>query len=69
VNRERLPNRRNAEGLTKAALKRGMNRLLKANRIHVKTTGPKSKQSKVLAPGPDPAKATEAASTADQENT
>jgi hypothetical protein len=45
-----------AEGLTKAALKRGMNKLLKANRIHIETVGPPSKQRKTLAPGPDPAK-------------
>jgi RecA-family ATPase len=45
-----------AEGVTKGALKRAMDKLLKANRIHVETTGPPSKRRKTLAPGADPAK-------------
>jgi RecA-family ATPase len=46
-----------AEGVTKGALTRAMGKLLKADRIHVETVGPPSKQRKTLAPGPDPAKA------------
>jgi RecA-family ATPase len=47
-----------AEGVSKAALKRAMSQLLKANRVHVETIGPPSKQRKTLAPGPNPAKTT-----------
>jgi hypothetical protein len=49
-----------AEGVSKAALKRAMSKLLKDDRIHVETIGPRSRQHKMLAPGPDPAKTTEA---------
>jgi RecA-family ATPase len=45
-----------AEGVKNAGLKRAMDHLLKANRIHIRTSGPPSKQRKILAPGPDPAK-------------
>jgi RecA-family ATPase len=45
-----------ADGVTKAALKRVMSKLLKDNRVHVETTGPPSKQRSKLTPGPDPAK-------------
>jgi RecA-family ATPase len=48
-----------AEGVSKKAFTGAMGRLLKANRIHVETVGPPSRQRKTLAPGPDPAKATE----------
>jgi RecA-family ATPase len=48
-----------AEGVTKKAFKRAMDRLLKANRIHVETVGPPSRQRKTLVPGPAPAKTTE----------
>jgi RecA-family ATPase len=45
-----------ADGVTRTALKRAMDKLLKADRIHVETAGPPSKRRKTLAPGPDPAK-------------
>jgi RecA-family ATPase len=45
-----------ANGVTKGALKHAMNRLLKANRIHVKKIGPPSRTYSKLAPGPDPNK-------------
>ena len=40
--------------MTKGALKGAMDRLLKADRIHVETVGPPSKQRKTLVPGPTP---------------
>ena len=43
-----------ADGISKAALSRAMSKLLKADRIHVETVGPPSKQRKKLAPGPAP---------------
>jgi RecA-family ATPase len=43
-----------ADGVTKAALKRAMSKLLKDNRIHIETFGPPSKQRKKLTPGPAP---------------
>jgi RecA-family ATPase len=49
-----------AEGVKNAGLKRAMDRLLKDGRIHIKTSGPPSKQRKTLAPGPDLAKAAQA---------
>ena len=42
--------------LPRRRLTRAMSKLLKANRIHVETTGPPSKQRSKLTPGPDPAK-------------
>lgn len=41
-----------ADGVSKAALGRAMSKLLKANRIHVETIGPPSKQRTKLTPGP-----------------
>ena len=43
-----------ADGVSKAALNRAMSKLLKANRIHIETIGPASKQHKKLTPGPAP---------------
>ena len=43
-----------ADGLTKAALKRAMSKLLKDNRIHVETFGPRSINVKGCAPGRQP---------------
>jgi RecA-family ATPase len=45
-----------AEGVASKAFARAMGRLFKANRIHVETVGPPSKQRKTLTPGPAPAK-------------
>jgi RecA-family ATPase len=47
-----------AEGIKKTAFRRAMDRLFKAGRIHVETTGPRSKRRECLKPGPDPAKTT-----------
>ena len=43
-----------ADGVSKPALARAMSKLLKANRIHIETVGPPSKQRKKLTPGPAP---------------
>lgn len=45
-----------AEGVTSKAFARAMTRLLKANRIHIETVGPISRQRDQLTPGPDPTK-------------
>ncbi len=47
-----------ADGVSKAALGRAMSKLLKADRIHIETVGPASRQRKKLTPGPAPTKAT-----------
>jgi RecA-family ATPase len=43
-----------ADGVSKAGLARAMSKLLKANRIHVETSGPRSHRRRKLAPGPAP---------------
>ena len=43
-----------ADGVSNAGLTRAMSNLLKANRIHIETVGPPSKQRKKLTPGPAP---------------
>jgi RecA-family ATPase len=50
-----------ADGVSKAALGRAMSKLLKANRIHITTSGPPSHQRKKLTPGPTPTKEKETA--------
>ena len=47
-----------ADGMSKAALGRAMSKLLKANRIHIETSGPRSHERKKLAPGPAPTNGT-----------
>jgi RecA-family ATPase len=41
-----------AEGVTNKAFARAMSKLLKADRVHIETVGPRSKQREKLTPGP-----------------
>lgn len=45
-----------ADGVTNKAFARAMNKLFKANRIHIEQSGPPSKRRAQLTPGPDPTK-------------
>jgi RecA-family ATPase len=47
-----------ADGVSKAALARAMSKLLKADRIHIESFGPPSRERRKLALGPDPTKLT-----------